>query len=140
LLTLSDRFIIALSTKPPRPFVGDGGRAEEDKMLEVLPRPGVSAANEVFGSKGLNVGKSRAGGFEGDDDIMETGRGLVWSELDGCRGLMGNAWAAFGGDGGGVAFSVSSFERSSAALDMPGSRMARLAAVDIVSESISFLR
>jgi hypothetical protein len=39
LLTLSDRFIIALSTKPPRPLVGDGGLLED-------PQPGNAVADD----------------------------------------------------------------------------------------------
>ena len=39
LLTLSDRFIMALSTKPPRPLVGEGGLLEE-------PQPGNAAVDD----------------------------------------------------------------------------------------------
>lgn len=43
LLTLSDLRIMALSTKPPKPFVGETGRFEES-TLDVLPRLGVEAS------------------------------------------------------------------------------------------------
>lgn len=60
LLTLSERFIIALSTKPPRPFVGEGGLLEE-------PQPGKSTEDVTAGfsslgaSLGFNSGLDEAG-------------------------------------------------------------------------------
>jgi hypothetical protein len=61
LLTLSDRFIIALWTKPPMPLVGDDGRsvvfarrAWEEDMVNVLLRPACSPSvtDEVFSDIG----------------------------------------------------------------------------------------
>lgn len=43
LLTLSDRLIMALSTKPPKPFVGDTGRFC-NRILDELVRFGVSSS------------------------------------------------------------------------------------------------
>ena len=59
LFTLSDLFIMALWTKPPKPLVGEGGRPDEDNKLGFLPNPGVSNSNDALRSSGLNMGKSR---------------------------------------------------------------------------------
>lgn len=68
LLTLSDRLIMALSTKPPRPLVGDGDRVC-DRTLDDLVRSEVpSSAVLVSKLNGRVVVESwrlglRAGGF-----------------------------------------------------------------------------
>ena len=141
LLTLSDRFIMALSTNPPSPLVGEGGRPDVDRILEALPKPGLSIVNEVFRSNGLKDGKSRAGDFDGDNDTTDAGladRGS--SGFDSVVRPVGGAKADFGGDEGGVALSGSSFERSPAMLDMPGSLIARLVEAGAASASVSLLR
>lgn len=108
-------------------------------MLEVLPSPGVSAASEVFRSKVLKAGRSRAGVFFGDEDSTGTGFGRVRSASDGCC-LDGSGNGDFGGEDGGVALSGSSLERVSAELDMPGSLMPRLVKAGPASASVSSLR
>lgn len=62
LFTLSDRFIIALSTKPPRPFVGDGGLLEE-------PQPGNAAEDEAVGL--LSLPESSVGANLGVDSGLD---------------------------------------------------------------------
>lgn len=56
LLTLSDRFIIALCTNPPIPFVGDGGRSR--RSGDILPCEGDIAnarASDLASPGGSNV-------------------------------------------------------------------------------------
>lgn len=81
LLTLSERFIIALCTKPPSPLVGEGGRPAEERILDVLARPYPSTSECPMLSGDFKDGGSRAGDFEGETENMETGR--VWAALSG---------------------------------------------------------
>lgn len=102
LLTLSDLFIIALCTKPPRPLVGDGGRPAEDKILEVLPRPMESPSAVLLKSSGLNEGRSNTGDFD-ESEIIEAGlAGVAWSVSDCC--CTGRVDTVLRGEGGGVGF------------------------------------
>jgi hypothetical protein len=62
LLTLSDRFIIALCTNPPKPFVGEGGLS--DIALLWAGRPSgarASSSSEVLDSEGMSVGELEKG-------------------------------------------------------------------------------
>ena len=58
LLTLSDRFIIALCTNPPKPFVGEGGLS--DIALLWAGRPSGSSSG-VLDSEGMSVGELENG-------------------------------------------------------------------------------
>ena len=57
LLTLSDRFIIALCTNPPRPLVG-----EIDRVGEERPLPGESAGERSIGPRSAPPELSAVGG------------------------------------------------------------------------------
>lgn len=144
LFTLSDRFIIALCTNPPRPLVGDGGRSGDDNKLGLLPSPTLSDSNEVLRSNGLNTGKSRRGVLGGEDDMRDVGlAGVTSSTIDLRCSSSGSVDADFRGDPGGVAFSVSFPERSwdvLKSLDIPGSLIPRLVKEGAASASVSFLR
>lgn len=57
LLTLSDLFIIALCTKPPIPFVGDGGRSSLSGEIRPcdgdIAKPRASDKESIFGGSNL---------------------------------------------------------------------------------------
>ena len=68
LLTLSERFIMALCTKPPIPLVGDGVRAGENRPVGEGEPPSAG----VFSS----AAPSNRGGLRGSGDIsFETAAG-----------------------------------------------------------------
>lgn len=79
LLTLSDLFIIALWTKPPRPLVGEAGRPADESTLGLRPTPDTSESWTIVRSRGLKVGKSSSGDLVGEAAAMEAG-------LLGCEG------------------------------------------------------
>lgn len=131
LFTLSDRFIIALCTKPPSPLVGDGGRPAEDRILEVLPRPGESPSAVLLKSSGLNDGRSKTGDFD-ERDIIEAGLAEpAWSPSGSwCRGRVETVLR---GEGGGVGFWGSLLATTVESFDMPGSLTPRFVKGVVVS-------
>ncbi len=143
LLTLSDLFIIALWTKPPRPLVGDGGRSAEESTLEVRPSAGRSTSAVVVRPKGLNGGKSSVGDLEGEETIEAGLMGKEGSRTGVCAWSNVGVEACLGGDEERSGECGSSFARSSArleALDIPGSLILRLEKEAGLSVSLSFFR